>query len=184
MTVGLSPSSDVMVAAGPRRWVQAIKALVPIAFMAAIVAHALPFLSPTPWFHPINVESGFSAFFVSFYVLTVAPLDPYVEAYSLPLIAAFVGLMFLRRRGRLGSVGPLVCALVGSTALGSAYFFDPQAPWAYGYYTAEGCFLVATLAAGVRLILLRRSQPVSDAAVPKHNESAASPSQELLSRYR
>lgn len=181
--MGLSPSGDAMVGAGPRRWVQAIKALVPIAFIAAILAHALPFLSPTPGLHPINVESGFSAFFVSFFVLTVAPQDPYVEAFSLPLIAALVGLMFLRRRGRLGLVGPIVCALVGSTALGSAYFFDPQAPWAYGYYTAEGCFLVATVGAGLRLIFLR-SQPVSDATVPNHDESAASASQELLSRYR
>jgi hypothetical protein len=184
MTVELPHSSEVMVAAGPRRWVQAIKALVPIAFIAAMVAHALPFFSPTPGVHLINVESGFSAFFVSFYAFTVAPLDPYVEAFSLPLIAAFVGLMFLRRRGRLGSVGPLVCAFVGSTALGSAYFLDPQAPWAYGYFTAEGCFLVATVAAGVRLMLLRGNLSVSDATVPRRDESAASASQELLSRYR
>jgi hypothetical protein len=182
--VELSHSSDVVVAAAPRRWVQAIKALVPIAFIAAMVAHALPFFSPTPGVHLINVESGFSAFFASFYALTVAPQDPLVEAFSLPLIAAFIGLMFLRRRGRLGSVGPLLCALVGSTALGSAYFFDPQAPWAYGYYTAEGCFVVATMAAGVRLILLRRSQPDSHVAASRRDESAASASQELLSRYR
>jgi hypothetical protein len=152
--------------------------------ITAIVAHASPFLSPTPGVHPINVESGFSAYFASFYVLTVAPLDPYAEAFSLPLIAALVGLMLLRRRGRLGSVGPLVSAFVGSTALGSAYFFNPQAHWAYGYYTAEGCFLVATVAAGVRLIQLRRGGPVSDARALKRDESAASASQELLSRYR
>lgn len=184
MIVSATNSGNVPGEAGPRWWDRAIKALVPIAFIAAIVAHALPFLSPTPGIHPINVESGFSAFFVSFYALTVAPLDPYVEAFSFPMIAAIVGLIFLRRRGRLGSIGPLVCALVGLTALGSAYFLDPQAPWAYGYYTAEGCFLIAAVAAAARLMLLRRTHGVPDAAVPHQVESAASASQELLSRYR
>jgi hypothetical protein len=70
------------------------------------------------------------------------------------------------------------------TALGSAYFIDPQAHWAYGYYTAEGCFLIAAVAAAARLMLLRRTHGVPDAAVPHQVESAASASQELLSRYR
>jgi hypothetical protein len=170
--------------AGPHWWDRLINALVPAALIAAMIAHALPFLNPTPGIHPFAVESGFSAFFVGFLVLTVAPLDPYFEAYSFPLIAAVVGLMFIRRRGRLGSAGPLVCALVGLTALGSAYVLDPQAPWAYGYFTAEGCFVIAAVAAAARLILLRRTHAVPDAAVPHQVESAASGSQELLSRYR
>lgn len=185
MTVGLSPSSDVEVAAGPRRWVQAIKAIVPIAFVAAIAAHALPFFYPSPGGLLFSgVQSGFSTFFIGFFVLTAAPLDPYFEAFSFPLIAAVVGLMLLRRRGRLGSVGPLVCALVGSVALGSAYLLDPQGHWAYGYFAAEGCFLVATATAAVRLILPRRSQAVSDTTLRRPFEPAASASQELLSRYR
>jgi hypothetical protein len=182
--MGPSLSSDVLVAVGPCWWDRAIRALVPIALIAAVIAHLFPFLNPMLGPYPSRGEAGISAFFGGFFMLTVAPSDPYIEAFSLPLIAALVGLMFLRRRGRLGSVGPLVCAVVGSTALGSAYVIDPQAPWAYGYYTAEGCFLVATVAAGVRLLLVRRSPRVSDAAVPKHDESAASASQELLSRYR
>jgi hypothetical protein len=184
MTVGLSPSTDVMAAAGPRRWVQAIQALVPIAFIAAIVAHALPFFYPTPGSIFSSVQTGFSTFFIGFFVLTVAPLNPYFEAFSFPLIAAFVGLMSLRGRRRLGSVGPLVCALIGSVALGSAYLLDPQGRWAYGYFTAEGCFLIATVAAATRLILLRRGQVVSDPTPVQPFEPAASGSQELLSRYR
>jgi hypothetical protein len=181
MTVG-SASSDVVVAAGPRRLVQAIKALVPIAFIAAFAAHALPFLYPGPVSMFPTVLTGFSTFFVGIFVLSVAPLDPHFEAFSLPLIAACVGLILLGRRGRLGSVGPLVSALVGSIALGSAYLLDPQAHWAYGYFVAEGCFLVATVAAAVRVILLRRSSPVSNAVV-MDSQPAASASQELLSRY-
>jgi hypothetical protein len=185
MTVGLSPSSDVEVAAGPRRWVQAIKAIVPIAFVAAIVAHALPFFYLNPGgFLFSGVQSGFSTFFIGFFVLTVAPLDPYFEAFSFPLISAVVGLILLRRRGRFGSVGPLVCALVGSVALGSAYLLDPQGHWAYGYFAAEGCFLVATAASAVRLVRLRRDPAMWDAKAEPRFEPAASGQQELLARYR
>ena len=176
-------SSDVAVAAGPRRLVKAIKALVPIAFIAAILAHALPFLYPTPGSFISGAQTGFSTFFIGIFVLTVAPLDPYFEAFSFPLIAAFVGLMLLGRRGRLGSVGPLVCALIGSVALGTAYLLDPQGSWAFGYFTAEGCFLVATVSAAARFILLRRTRPTSRAPV-MDPQPAASASQELLSRYR
>jgi hypothetical protein len=189
MTAGPA-SSDVVVAAGPRRLVQAIKALVPIAFIAAIVAHALPFLYPNPGSMFPSVLTGFSTFLVGIFVLSVAPLDPYFEAFSFPLIAACVGLILLGRRGRLRSVGPLVSALVSSIALGSAYLLDSQAHWAYGYFVAEGCFLVATVAAAVRFILLRRSSPVSNALVmdsqpaDSASQPAASASQELLSRYR
>ncbi len=70
----------------------------------------------------------------------MAPLDPFFEAFSLPLIAAFVGLMYLRRPGWIGSLAPLVCSVVGLICLGSAYFWEKQEPLAYGYYAAEASF--------------------------------------------
>jgi hypothetical protein len=70
--VAVTSSGNVFGAVGPRRWHRAISALVPVALIAAIVAHALPFLSPTPGVHLMNVESGFSAFLAGLFVLTVA----------------------------------------------------------------------------------------------------------------
>jgi len=125
---------------GPRWWDRAINALVPAALIAAMVAHLFPFFVPSPGLYPIDLNSGLSAFFIGLRVLTVAPLDPFFEAFSLPLIAAFVGLMYLRRPGWIGSLAPLVCSVVGLTCLGSAYFWEKQEPLAYGYYAAEASF--------------------------------------------
>lgn len=152
--------------------------------MAAMIAHAFPFIVPHPGFYPIDLNTGFSAFFIGFLVLTVAPLDPFFEAFSLPLIAAFVGLMYQRRPGWIGSLAPLVCSVVGLTCLGSAYFWEKQEPLAYGYFAAEASFLLAAVASAVRLIRLRRNRAMWDAKVETPFEPAASASRELLSRYR
>src|SRR5713226_1481302 len=114
---------------GPRWWDRAINALVPAALIAAMIAHLFPFFVPSPGLYPIDLNSGLSAFFIGLRVLTVAPLDPFFEAFSLPLIAAFVGLMYLRRPGWIGSLAPLVCSVVGLTCLGSAYFWKSRSPW-------------------------------------------------------
>jgi hypothetical protein len=169
--------------AGPRWWDRAINALVPAALIAAMIAHAFPFLVSGQGLYPIDLDSGFSAFFIGFFVLTVAPLDPFFEAFSLPLIAAVVGLMYQRRPGWIGSLAPLICAVVGLTCLGSAYFWETQ-PLAYGYFAAEACFLVAAVASAVRLIRLRRNRAKWDAKAAPRFEPAASAQQQLLSRYR
>jgi hypothetical protein len=164
LTTGQSATSDVSVDVGPRWWERTIRALVPIALIGAILAHLLPFFNPTTG--PIKIDIGLVAFFAGFLVLRAAPLDPYVEAFMLPLISAVVGLFLLSVRGRLGSLGPLVSALVGFTALGSGYFMGPQSGLAFGYYTAEGFFLIAAIAAAARLGLVRRNTAVSSRPSP------------------
>ena len=167
-----------------RGWDRAINALVPTALFAAIVAHAFPFIGSGQGQYPVDLDSGFSAFFIGFAVLTAAPFDPFFEVFSLPLIAAFVGLMYQRRRGWIGSLAPLVCSVVGLTLLGSAYFWDQQEQLAYGYFAAEASFLIAAVASAVRLIRLRRNRAMWDAKDEPRFMPAASASQELLSRYR
>ena len=177
-------SGNVLGAVGPRRWDRAINALVPAALIAAMIAHAYPFIVPGRGLYPIDLNTGFSAFFIGFVVLTKAPLDPFFEAFSLPLIAAFVGLMYQRRPGWIGSLAPLVCSVVGLTCLGSAYLWEQSGALAYGYFAAEASFLLAAVASAVRLIRLRRSPAMWDAKVEAPFEPAASASQELLSRFR
>jgi hypothetical protein len=177
-------SGNALGAVGPRWWDRAIDALVPAALIAAVIAHAFPFIVPGHGLYPIDLDTGFSAFLVGFFVLTVAPLDPFFEAFSLPLIAAFVGLMYQRRPGWIGSLAPLVCSVVGLTCLGSAYFWEKQEPLAYGYFAAEASFLLAAVASALRLIRLRRSRAIWDAKVKAPFQPSASASQELLSRYR
>lgn len=169
---------------GPRWWDRAINALVPAALIAAMIAYLLPFFNPSLGFHRINGESGVSAFFIGFFVVTVAPLDPFFVAFSLPLIAALVGLIYQRRPGWIGSLAPLICALVGLSCLGSAYFWDKREHLAYGYYAAVASFVIAAVASAVRLIRLRRKRAMWDAKAEPRFEPAASASQELLSRYR
>jgi hypothetical protein len=182
--VAATTSGNVFGAGVPRRWDRAINALVPAALIAAMVAHALPFIVPHPGLYPIDLNSGFSAFFIGFSVLTATPSDPFFEAFTLPLIAAFVGLMYQRRPGWLGSLAPLVGSVVGLTCLGSAYFWEKPEPLAYGYFAAEASFLLAAVASAVRLIRLRRSRAMWAAKVGAPFGPAASASQELLSRYR
>jgi len=104
--------------------------------------------------------------------------------FSLPLIAAFVGLIYQRRPGWIGSLAPLVCSVAGLTCLGSAYFLERQEHLAYGYFAAEVCFLLAAVASAVRLIRLRRKPAMWNAKAEPRFEPATSASQELLSRYR
>jgi len=161
-----------------------ITVLVPVALIAAMLAYAFPFFKPIPGDHIFQVGTGLTAFLVGFIALILAPLNPFFEQFSLPLIAAFVGLMYLRRPGWTGSVAPLACGVFGSAALGSAYFWAPGMPFAYGYFLAVGCFLIASVSAAVRLILLRRGGAAPDVAGAEPDEPAASASQELLARYR
>lgn len=177
-------SGNAVGAADPRWWDRATNALVPAAFIAAMSAYAFPFIVPGQGSFPIDLNSGFSAFFVGFLVLTAAPLDPFFAAFSLPLIAAFVGLVYQRRPGWIGSLAPLICSVVALTCLGSAYFWDRQDALAYGYFAAEAGFLVAAAASAVRLIRLRGNRAMWDAKVEARFEPAASASQQLLSRYR
>ena len=180
-----APTSwNVSDAAGPRWWDRAIDALVPAALIAAMIAYAFPFIVRGHGLYPIELNTGFSAFFIGFYVLTRAPLDPFFEAFSLPLIAAFVGLMYQRRPGWIGSLAPLVCSVVGLTCLGSVYFWEKQEPLAYGYFVAEASLILAAVASALRLIRLRRNRALWDAKAEAPYEPAASASQELLSRYR
>jgi hypothetical protein len=184
LIVAATTSGNVLGAVGPHRWDRAINALVPAALIAAMIAHLFPFIVAGRGLYPIDLDSGLSAFLIGFVVLTKAPLDPFFEAFSLPLIAAFVGLMYQRQPGWNGSLAPLVCSVVGLTCLGSAYFWEKQEPLAYGYFAAEASFLLAAVASAVRLIRLRRNRAMWDAKVEAPFESAASASQELLSRYR
>jgi hypothetical protein len=103
--------------------------------------------------------------------------------FSLPVIAAFVGLVY-RRPGWTGSLAPLICAALGLTCLGSAYIWEQSGPFAYGFFAAEASFAVATVASAVRLIRLRRDRAMWDAKPPPRSEPAASAQQELLARYR
>jgi len=167
---------------GSRRWDRAINVLVPAALIAALVAYAFPFFKPTPGIHVFTIHTGLGAVFIGFVALALAPL--WFAAFSLPFIAAFAGLMYQRRPGWIGSAAPLVCALVSLTALGSAYFWDAQESWAYGYYAAEGSFLVAGIASAVRLIRMRRSPAMWNAKAEPRDEPAASAGQQLLSRYK
>jgi len=180
MPVRRSPSSDAMVVPGPPWWDRTIRAFVPVALIGAVLAHLLPFFNPTSG--PIRIDFGIVAFFAGLLVLKVAPSDPYVEAFMLPLIAAMVGLFLLGQRGRLRSFGRLISALVGFTALGSGYFIVPHSELAYGYFTAEGFFLVAASAAAAQLIFLRRSPAVSGTAIGKPFEPAPSAFRDPSSR--
>jgi hypothetical protein len=153
--------------------------MVPAALIAAMLAYAFPFFKATLGIH---VFTGLGAVFIGFVVLPLAPL--WFAAFLLPFIAAFAGLMYQRRPGWIGAVAPLVCALVGFSALGSAYFGDPNESWAYGYYAAEGSLLVAVIASAVRLIRMRRSPAMWNAKAEPRDEPAASASQQLLARYR
>jgi hypothetical protein len=177
-----SASGNVSGQAGPGWRDRAINALVPAAFVAAMISYAFPFgvISGSQRL----TDTGFSAFFVGFIALTVAPLDPFFWAFSLPVIAAFVGLIYRRRPGWIGSLAPLICAVVGLTCLGSAYVWEKSEPLAYGYFAAETSFLVAAVASAVRLIRLRRNRAIWDAKAEPRFEPAASAQQELLARYR
>lgn len=184
LIVAATASGDLSGALGPRRWDRAINALVATALIAAIIAHLFPFIVSGGGLYPLDLDSGLSAFLIGFVMLTNAPLDPFFETFSLPLIAAFVGLMYQRRPGWMGSLAPLVCSVVGLTCLGSAYFWVKQETLAYGYFVAEATFLLAAVASAVRLTRLRRSRAMWDAKEEAPYEPAASASQELLSRYR
>ena len=183
LIVAATTSGNVLSAVGSRRWDRAINALVPAALIAAMIAHAFPFFVSSLVLYPIDLKTGFAAFSVGFVLLTWPTWDPFFEAFSLPLIAAFVGLVYQRRPGWMGALAPLVCSVVGLTSLGSAYFWDKQL-LAYGYFIAEAGFLLAAVASAVKLIRLRRSGAMWDAKVEAPFEPAASASQELLSRYR
>jgi len=165
-----------------RWWDRLINALVPAAFVAAMISYAFPFGVLVGY--PSYSDSGFLAFFGGFFVLTVAPLDPFFWVFSLPLIAAVVGLIYQRRPGWMGSLGALICGLVGLFCLGSAYVLEPSKPFAYGYFAVEASFLIAAVASAVRLIRLRRNQAMWDAKPEPRDEPAASAQQQLLSRYR
>ena len=176
-------ADDALRGAPPRWWDRTINWLVPIAFLAAMIAYAFPFITPSGALLPNNVESGFSLFFGGFFVAMVAPLDPFFEAFSLPLIAAVVGLLY-RRPGWIGSVVPLACAIVGLLCLGSAYLLERPYPLAHGYYAAEGSFLVAAIACAVRLFRLSRNRALWDARATPRDQAAASAAQQLMARYR
>jgi hypothetical protein len=182
--VAATTSGNGLGQSGPHRWERALSVLVPAALIAAMIAHAFPFIVQSPGLYPIDLNSGFSAFLIGLLVLTVAPLDPFFEAFSLPLIAAFVGLVYQRRPGWIGSLVPLICSVVGLTCLGSAYFWDKSESLAYGYFAAEASFLIAAVASAVRLIRLRRNPAMWNAKAMPQFEAAASASQELLARYR
>jgi len=182
--VAATTSGNELGAVGPRRWDRATNALVAAALIAAMIAYALPFIVPGQGLYPLDLNTGFSAFLIGFFVLMAAPLDPFFEAFSLPLMAAFVGLIYQRRPGWMGSFAPLMCAVAGLICLGSALFWDRQDHLAYGYFAAEASFLIAAAASAVRLIRLRRHRAMWEAKVMAPFEPAASASQELLARYR
>ncbi len=177
-------SVNVSAAKRPRRWDRAINALVPAALISAMIAHVLPFIVPGQDPYPVDLNTGLSAFVIGFLVLTAAPLGLFFAAFSLPLMAAFVGLIYQRRPRWIGSLAPLICAAVGLTSLGSAYLWEKPGSLAYGYFVAEACFLIAVVASAVRLIRLRRSREMWGAKPEARFEPAASASQELLARYR
>ncbi len=81
LIVAATTSGNLFGAGGPRWWDRAINALVPAALIAAMIAHALPFIVPGQGLYPIDLNTGFSAFFIGFLVLTAAPLDPFFEAF-------------------------------------------------------------------------------------------------------
>jgi NADH:ubiquinone oxidoreductase subunit 6 (subunit J) len=168
--------------AGRPWWDRAIQALVPTALVAAMISYAFPFGFPVD-FSPYS-DSGFLAFFGGLAVLTEAPLDPFFWMFSLPLIAAVVGLIYQRRPGWIGALAPLICAVVGLAGLGSAYLWERWEPMSYGLFAAEVSFLIATVASAVRLIRLRRDRAMWDAKAEPRDEPAASAQQELVARYR
>jgi hypothetical protein len=183
LVVAATTSWNVPATFGRRWWARVINALVPATLIAAMIAYALPFIVSGGGLYPIDLDTGFSAFFIGFAVLTTAPLDPFFEAFSLPLIAVFVGLVYQRRPGWIGSLVPLVCSVVALTCLGSAFFWEKQEPLTYGYFVAEASLLLAAVASAARLIRLRRHRAMWDAKAEAPFEPAASASQELLSRY-
>ena len=164
-----------------RWWDRAINSLVPAALLAVMISYAFPF-GVLSGVHRYS-DSGIVAIYLSLAYLNVAVLNPFFE-FSLPFIAAFVGLVYQRRPGWIGSLAPLICAVVGLAGLGSAYLSETSAPWAYGYVAAVVSFLIAAMASATRLIRLRHNRAMWNAEPEARFEPAESASQELLARYR
>ena len=152
LIVAATTSGNVLNALGSRRWDRAINALVPAALIAAMIAHAFPFFVSSLVLYPIDLKTGFSAVYVGFSLLSRAVWDPFFEAFSLPLIAAFVGLVYQRRPGWMGSLAPLVCSVVGLTSLGI-------------------CLLLGQAAVGLRLLHCRGQLPARGRGIRRQIDS-------------
>jgi len=161
-----------------------------------MIAYVFPFFDPHPGLHLYGQGSraGVAIVLRGLIVLSKAPSPPlitYVAAFSLPLLAAFVGIANRRRAGWIGSAAPLVCSIAGLMTLGLDYvgwqpdssYFGRHDPWGFGFFAAGICFLIAAVGSSARLIR-RQSGALPDAEVRESFEPAASASQELLGRYR
>jgi len=152
-------------------------------FVTAGGAYLLPFFSPV--LPPLdNSAIGLQVFFAALYAL---PWEPWpwaliaVAAFGAPLTAAIAALFLHRRPTGPASIASLMFGLVGFVGLATAYVGSPGAPWAFGYWLAAGAFIVASVAAGYRLItaLPFRTRAGIELAT---DEPAPSASQELLRR--
>jgi len=152
-------------------------------FLATMVAYLFPFLEPSsPGSRPhVGVALFFTAFLAVFYVPTGVL---YLAAFSLPLVAAFIGLMFQRQATRRASVVSLISAgsALGGLVLG--YFLYHTAGLAFGYFMAMGAILVAGAAVAIRLIGGRRLGEFGRRTRWEEIEPARSAAQEALLRSR
>jgi hypothetical protein len=154
-------------------------------FVTAGCAYLLPFFSPV--LPPLdNSAIGIQIFFAALYAL---PREPWpwgliaVAAFGAPFTAAITALFLHGRPTGSASIASLMFGLVGFVGLATAYVGSPGAPWAFGYWLAVGAFVVASVAAGYRLITAVRFG-TGAGIKPATDKPAPSASQELLRRYR
>lgn len=149
----------------------------------ATLAYLLPFLD----YHLFSVL-GFQLFLYAFPALTQEPSwsgDLYLFVILIvPPVSAVAGFFYRRKATWMNAVTGAVLAALGLVGLALGYFYSPRPPFAVGYYAAECGFLLATIAAALRLIRLTRVGVAFETDAPDVESPAMSASQELLQRYR
>lgn len=149
-----------------------------------MVAYLFPFLEPSPpySFHP---TLGLNLFFFGFFFAFLVPTGIlYLAAFSLPLIAAFFGLVYQIRDTYRASVVSTASAVLGFAGLVTGYIIDSADRLAFGYFAAAAALLVAMAATSFRLIGGSRLRKFERQTRWGEIEPAASANQEALNRSR
>jgi hypothetical protein len=155
-------------------------------FATATFAFLAPFFDADPGVARSAVF-GVEAFLAPLALVLVPRSDllTYFVAFSIPGMAAILGLLLPRRLTWPASIARLTCALVCFASLGTFYFSSPRPYLLFGYYAAEAAFLVAAVAGAYRFVAaVRLRGGYDETAEPGDPGPAWSASQELMRRHR